>query len=140
MLPRLVERHDVREHGEVLEDLLVHAPLHRVALFGRQRLAVREVEAELVRADGRAGLAHVIAERFLERLVQKVRGGVVRHRREAVCPGDDGANAVADGEAFALEEQRLVVAGAHGTDELGPRAGVLVLDVPVSDTCPPPSA
>ena len=129
MLLRLVERHDVREHGQVLEDLLVHAPLDRGALFRRQRLAVREVEAELVGADGRAGLLHVVAERLAERLVQEMRRRVVRHRREAVAPGHDGAHTVADGEALALEEQRLVVAGARGTDELGPRAGLLVLDV-----------
>ena len=41
------------------------------ALLARQRLAVGEVEAELVGADGRARLPDVIAEHFLERLCRR---------------------------------------------------------------------
>ena len=40
----------------------------------------------------------------------------------------DRAHPVADGEAFALEEQRLVLAGARSADEVGARPRLLVLD------------
>ena len=50
---------------------------------GRQRGAVREVEAQLVGAHRRARLAHVVAEALAQRRVQQVGGGVVSHRRVA---------------------------------------------------------
>ena len=104
---------------------------------GRQRLRVREVEAELVRPNGRAGLAHVVAEHLLERLVQEVGCRVVGHRRKAHLPRDDRANAVAGGEALALEEEHLVLAEAIRGDELG-RAPSCSIH-PWSLTWPPPS-
>src|SRR5439155_20147757 len=59
---RLVDRDDERAHRHVLEDPLVHLPLDLASLLGSQRLRVREVEAQLVRPDGRARLARVLAE------------------------------------------------------------------------------
>ena len=50
---------------------------------GLERLAVGEVEAQLVGADRGAGLAHVGAEPLAQRRVQEVGRGVVAHRRVA---------------------------------------------------------
>ncbi len=88
---------------------------------------MREVEAELVGPHGRARLADVVAEHLLQHLVQEMRRGVVRHRRVADVPRHDGADAVALGEARALEDELLVVLEPQRLDELGARA-VLLLD------------
>ena len=91
---------------------------------------MREVEAELVGPHRRARLLDVLAEHAPQRLVEEVRRRVVRHRREAHRPRHDGADAVAGGEALALEDEHLVVAEPDARrDELGPRAGLVVLDV-----------
>jgi hypothetical protein len=82
---------------------------------------MREVEAELVGSHGGARLADVIAEDVAKRLVEQVRRGVVRHRREADAPGDDGLHAVAGREPPAPEEERLVVPEAIRLDQLRPR-------------------
>src|SRR5205085_7674935 len=105
------------------------AALDRLALLRRQRLRMREVEAELVRADGRARLAYVVAELVLERLVQEVRRGVVRHRREADVPRNDRADARPELEPVAAKGQHLVVLEPDRLHELRARARLLVLDV-----------
>ena len=86
----------IHEYGKpvVLEDVPVHGLLDALALLGGERLGVREVETELVRADRRAGLAHVVPEHLLERLVEQVRSRVVRHRREAHTPRHARADAI----------------------------------------------
>ena len=94
----------------------------------RQRLTVREVEAQLVGLDRRARLLDVVSEHVTKSLVEQVGRGVVRHRRKANLPGDDGADTVALGEALAAEEQHLVVADPVGLLELGARARLVVLD------------
>src|SRR3954453_18199168 len=66
-IPRLLERSLEDAHGQILEDLLVHALLDVGTLLVRQRPRMREVEAELVGAYGRARLAHVVAEHVLQR-------------------------------------------------------------------------
>ena len=71
----------------VLEDRLVDALLdRRRAPPGLSACGWREVEAELVGPDGRAGLVDVVAEHLPQRLVEEVRRRVVRHRREADAP------------------------------------------------------
>ncbi len=85
----------------------------------RERLLVREVEAQLVRPHGRSRLAHVLAEHLAKRLVQEVRAGVVRHRREADAPRHTGADAVSRGKARAAEEEHLVMLEPVRVDELG---------------------
>ncbi len=117
---RLIDRRDEGVHGQVLEDRLVDDRLDPLALLVAQRLAVREVEAQLVRANRRAGLVHVVAEHLAERLVQQVRRRVVRHRREADVPRNGRLDPVAGGESCTLEEERLVVAEAERGDELRP--------------------
>ena len=52
----------------------------------RERLRMREVEAQLVGPHRRARLLHVVAEHLAQRRVQQVRRRVVRHRREAHRP------------------------------------------------------
>ena len=63
-LARLVDRRHERAHREVLEDRLVDDLLDRLPLVRGQRRRVGEVEAQLVRPDGGARLAHVVAENF----------------------------------------------------------------------------
>src|SRR3712207_117017 len=62
------------------------------------------------------------AEHPAKRLVEEVSRGVVRHRREADAPGNDGPHAVAFGEPLTGEDERLVVAEAMPRNELRPRA------------------
>ena len=70
-------------HRAARLDPLVDPVLDRAQLLGAERLAVGEVEAQLVGADRGAGLADVVAEALAQRRVQEVGGGVVAHRRVA---------------------------------------------------------
>ena len=85
-LARLGDRRLVDAHGQVLEDALVDAALDLGALLGGERLRMGEVEAELVGPHGGARLLDVVAEHLAQALVQQVRAGVVRLRREAHVP------------------------------------------------------
>ena len=69
-------------HRKPFEDLLVDPALDLAALVRAQPLAMREVEAELVRSNCRPRLHHVVAEHLAQRLMQQVRPGVVRHGRK----------------------------------------------------------
>src|SRR5262249_50849181 len=126
---RLLDRRDERPYRMVLEDDAVDVLLDPFALLGRQRLGVREVEAQLVGAHGRARLPDMFAEHLTERLVHHVRRRVVGHRREPHRPRHHRAYARSLGEALALEGQRLVVLEPRGLNQLRTRAGFLVLDV-----------
>ena len=126
-LARLVDGRLEDVQRVVLEDGAVDPLLdHLVTLLGAQLLPVREVEPELVGTDGRAGLLDVIAEHLAEGLLEQVRGGVVRHRREADAPRDDRADAAAGGETGAAEHQHLVVADPVGLHEVGARRRIAV--------------
>ena len=70
-------------HRPALLDPLVDAVLDRAQLLGAERLAVGEVEAQLVGAHRRARLADVGAEPLAQRRVQQVGRRVVAHRRVA---------------------------------------------------------
>ena len=124
--PRLVDLRLEDVHGPVLEDELVHAALDLLSLLGGERAVVREVEAELVGSHRRARLPYVVAEHVSQRLLQEVRAGVVRHRREANGPRHARADAIARGEARPAEEERLVALEAIGIHELGDVAGAVV--------------
>ena len=69
---------------------LVDPILDRGQVLSGERLAVGEVEAQLVGAHGRAGLAHVVAEPLAQRRVQEVGRGVVAHRRVPRLVVDQG--------------------------------------------------
>jgi hypothetical protein len=106
-------------HRKVLEHPLVDDLLHALALLRAQRLRVGEVEAQLVGAHGRTGLAHVVAEDLLKRLVEEMCRRVVGHRREAHLPGDAGLDPLARREALPAKDERLVLAEAERGCELG---------------------
>ena len=123
-LARLFDRRHERAHGDRLEHALVDDALDALALFGRQLLGVREVEAQLVGANGRARLLDVIAEHVAQRLVQQVRRGVVRLGREAVAPVDDCLHARSrrqERTSSELDDQDLVVTELEDVDDLQPR-------------------
>ena len=70
----------VRQRGAVGD------ALDLLDLLGRDRLVVREVEAQALRGDQRAGLLDVVAEHLAQGVVQQVRRGVVAPGR--VAAGD----------------------------------------------------
>ena len=139
-LPRLVDRRRERAHRDVLEDLLVDDPLDPLALLRRERLPVREVEAQLVGPHRRARLADVLAEHLAQRRVQEVRRRVVRHRREAHAPGDHRAHAVAGREALRPRKVSTWSSPTRTARSSSARAPVSSCSMkPVSVTWPPPS-
>jgi hypothetical protein len=128
--PRLVERHRQRADRLVERDLGVDAVLHVPDVLVAQRGAVGEVEAQLVRADVRTGLAHVRAQALAQRGVQQVRGRVValggvadrrRHTR-------DHPRALAQRPVLDLEHDGLVVAEAQHVGHPSAAVAVLALD------------
>ena len=97
----------------------------------RQRRAVGEVEAQLVRADVGAGLAHVRAEALAQRRVQQVRRRVVALGRAARVRGRRARRTRSpscSSPARRLEHERLVVAEAHDVDDRARAVAVLALD------------
>ena len=126
----LVERRRQRAHGMVGEDPLVDLLLDVAQLLRGQRLAVREVEAQLVGPDVGAGLAHVRADARAQRGVQQVRRGVVAGGRAPVRGIDarDHALALVQLALRGLEHQRLVVAEPHDVDDARAAVAVLALD------------
>ena len=110
----LVARHLHRADraGSALIHSLTRSSTSRASL-GAERGAVGEVEAELVGAHRRAGLAHVGPEQLAQRGVQQVGGGVVAHRRVAGACGRPRPRPRVPGLrrlAVRLQRQRLVVA------------------------------
>ena len=61
---------------------------------------VREIEAQMIGRDERAGLLHVRAENIAQRGVHQVRGRVVAHVARAALGIGDGGDAVADAQVF----------------------------------------
>ncbi len=124
------ERRRQRPHGLVLEDHLVDAILDPALVLVAQRRAVREVEAQLVRADVGARLAHVRPEPLAQRGVQEVRGGVVALGRapRGAIHARAHALAVVQRARQRLQDQRLVIAQPHDVDDLRAAAAVLALD------------
>ena len=110
----------------VAERLGVDQPLDLGDLLGGDRLVVREVEAQPVGADVRAGLLDVLAEHPAQRPVQQVRAGVVAADGAATLDVDRRRGLLA-GRDVALDDAREVAAqtgqGERGVEHLGP-AGV----------------
>ena len=126
----LVERRRDRPHRQALEDPRVDLVLDVAAVLLAELRGVGEVEAQLVGADVRAGLADVVAEPLAQRRVQQVRRGVVAGRRVARRAVDlrDDALARAQLALDRAHDQRLVVAGAHDVDDLDVAVAVLAGD------------
>ncbi len=76
-------------------------------------MPVREVEAELLGSDRRAGLAHMRAEPLPESGMEQMGRGVVSHRAMARVVVDPRLDARARLQAFRGQHQRLVVPGAN---------------------------
>jgi hypothetical protein len=140
--PRLLERHRQRADRLVARDLRVDAVLDGPDVLIAQRGAVGEVEAQLVRADVRAGLAHVVAQALAQGSVQQVGGrvvalgGVADRRRDA----RHHPRALAQRPVLDLEDEGLVVAQAQHVGHAGAAAAVLALDHAGVGDLPPPVA
>ena len=109
----------------------VHLILDVGELLGVERLAVREVEAQLVGPDVGAGLPHVGPEPLAERRVQQVGRGVVALGRVPGGAIDVRVDALADVDRPALGDDRQHLVVADPQDVLDPRAAVALqaLDV-----------
>ena len=97
---RVVDIHDVRADFEVFADFFVHLLLDVGEFAGIDGGEVREIEAQMIGRDERAGLLHVRAENVAQRGVHQVRGGVVAHVARAALGIGDGGDAVADVQIF----------------------------------------
>ena len=73
----IVERHQPRGHRRILQHDVVGDVFDALDLGQRNRLGMREVEAQPVGRHQRALLRHVIAQHLAQRLVQQMGGGMV---------------------------------------------------------------
>src|SRR5690606_6349 len=120
LAPRLGDRHDAPRHGQVGLHPAVHELLDLRELRRRQRVSVREVEAQAVGRDERAGLRHVRAQHAAQGGVQQVRGRVVLLR--LVAGGVDhgphpGARRELAPDDLGLVEVEAVAGAARAADE-----------------------
>ncbi len=101
-----------------------------------------EVEAQLVRADVGAGLAHVVAEALAQRGVQQVRRGVVALSGVARRVVDAREHGLAGVQLAPLEHdrERLVVAEAKDALDARRQSPCSHSITPASETWPPPAA
>ena len=117
--------------GSLRSDPRVDAVLDLAQLLGRQALAVREVEAQLVGADVGAGLADVRRRgaRAAPRAAGASRCGCLRRvARRAVDARRRRARPARSSPSLGLDHERLVVAGAHDVDDARAAVAVLALD------------
>ena len=130
--------------GEVLAHGLVGQRLDLAQLLRRQRLEMGEVEAQAVRRDQRAGLAHVRAEHLAQGGVQDVGAGVVAHDVAAQALVDARLDGVADGQRAGFEAPEVgndaaVADGLRVFDDEYVAVPARPIS-PRSPTWPPPSA
>ena len=127
---RLLLLHLHRADRAACLDPVVHEVLDLANLLGRERVAVREVEPQLVGPHRRARLAHVGAEPLAQCRVEEVGRCVVSHRAMARVVIDLGLDprpknqacrllGFASGAARASENQRLVIARANHVRDRG---------------------
>ncbi len=89
----------------------------------RDRGEVREVEAQMIGSDQRAGLLHVLAQHFAQPGMQQVRGGVVAHGGLANFVVDHGVDLVAHadrllgGDLMRAHSLHRVVTALHFGDD-----------------------
>ncbi len=98
-IDRLLHRHPADDDGAVLADDAPDLGFDRAFLRVGQRPVEREVEAQILGRDARAGLARLLADHVAERTVQHVRARVVAHRVGAPVGIHDGGHGLADAEA-----------------------------------------
>ena len=88
------------ESARLRQDLFVHLLLDFGEFAGVDGCEVREIEAQMIGRDERAGLLHVRAENVAQRGVHQVRRGVVAHVARAANGIGHGGDAIADVEIF----------------------------------------
>ena len=122
---------------EIAQDFFVYLLLDFGELAGIDGGEVREIEAQVVGRDERAGLLYVRAEDIAQSGVHQVRGGVVAHVARAAVRVGHGGHAVAHVQIFlchdAMRDQAAdgVVRAAHfGHFE---RAGIIVEAADIGD-------
>jgi hypothetical protein len=91
---RGLHRHELRVHGGIAADLVVHDALDLAQRLARRGGLGREVEAHALRADPRSGLLGLLAEHVAQRPMQQVRAGVVARCAPASRVVDLGADDV----------------------------------------------
>ena len=98
---------------------------------------MREIEAQVIGRDERAGLFHVRAENIAQRGVHQVRGGVVAHVARAALGIGDGGDAIAHVQIFLGDDavrdesgDRIIRAAHFGDFE---RFGIVVEAAGVGD-------
>src|ERR1700730_17392109 len=110
--PRALVVHDARFRGDVGADLRVHEPFDLAQLRGRERLEMREIEAQPVGRHQRSFLLYVGAEYLAQRRVQQMRGAVIERRRLAPGAVHVSLEGVADTNAALLDVTRVRMRGA----------------------------
>ena len=98
-LDRLGHAHERDGDGPVLANDAVDLVLDRVELVDGEPAVEREVEAQVVRRDQRAGLASALADDVAQRPMQQVRAGVVAHGVRAPVRVDDRLDGLPDPDA-----------------------------------------
>ena len=114
--------------GVVTGDPAIHQVLDVGELLGRKRLAVGEVEPQLVGPHGRTRLPHVCPEPPAKRGVEKMRGGVVAGCRMPKPAVHDKARPLALLELAALDRGRNRLVVAEAVDVFYSREARLGLD------------
>ena len=140
--PRVVERHQPRGDGRILQHDVVGDVFHALELGRGHRLGVREVEAQPVGRDQRALLRDVIAEHLAQRLVQQMRGGMVLPdalSRRVVIDLQQQRVADLDRALFQLDQVDEEIAGFLLRVGHGKAARPRAASRPVSPTWPPDS-
>ena len=99
----VLDRHQARFDGGVLQDDGVGEALDLRDVLGAHGLGVREVEAQAVGRDHRALLGDVSAEHLAQRLVQEMGRGVVGARRRAAAVIDDQLGEITSFERTLLD-------------------------------------
>ncbi len=78
-LAGFVQRLDFLVDGHVFGNRFVDHLLDALDLFGGHRVGLGEVKAQMGGRNERTCLPRMVAEDFVQRLVQQVRGGVIAH-------------------------------------------------------------
>ena len=111
-----------RFNGQVFANARADEPLHIAQLLGAGSLRLGVIEAQMIRRDQRAGLAHVVAQHLTQRGVQQMGRGVVARRVVAAAALHNGLHAIADGDLARADR-------ADMRDDVAVGAGIGDLDL-----------